>query len=291
MALWVILVILTALFSAAAVTTNKKILFKEHAMEFAAILAIFVVVLSIPLFFLIDYSTLAIQPIIFTFFVAPFGALAFLLTMKTVRHEEISTVTPIMIIQSGLVAILAFILLNETLTLMQISGIILIIVGAYALGTHKHISVWGPLQLLKHKKYAYYLILAIILYSFTTLFDRFILTAYEIEPLAYLAFAQLFIAVDFLILLSIFHHGFSDIKHGARKYGPWILLAAILTIAYRVTYVYSVDMANIALVSSLRKISVLFIIIMGGEFFHEKNIKRKIISSIIMIAGATLIAL
>ncbi|PIN94091.1 hypothetical protein COU54_00405 [Candidatus Pacearchaeota archaeon CG10_big_fil_rev_8_21_14_0_10_31_24] len=291
MTLWVILTILSAIFGALAVTTDKKILFKEHAMEFATIIAIFNVLLSIPLFFLIDYSTLPIQPIIYLFFVAPLGATAFLLMMKVIRHEEISTAGPISMLKPAVVAIFAFLILRESLSLTQFGGLILIVFGAYTLGNHKNKHFTDPFKILKNKKISIYIILAIIIYGLTAVFDRFVLTTYPIAPLAYLSFAQLFVAIDFIILITIFHGGIKDIKKGTLKFGYWIFLASILTVVCRLFHVYAVSMANVGLVVSLREISVLFTILLGGELFHEKNIKKKIISSLIMITGVTLIAL
>ena len=69
-----------------------------------------------------------------------------------------------------------------------------------------------------------------------------------------------------------------------------MLIIAALAVLYRITYYAAVAEAPISLVSPLRNvINIIMIVSVSGVFFHEKNIKRKIALSAIMIVAAFMI--
>jgi drug/metabolite transporter (DMT)-like permease len=289
--LWVIYALIAAAFTSLAQLTEKKVLIKEHAMEFSTVLAIAVLILSIPLFFLIDYSKLQLLPIILIFFIAIPAAIAFFLIARSIRHMKISDSIPLFSIGPGITALLAFIFLGEALTRTQTLGIMLLIFGAYVLETKKEFNLLDPFKTFKKSKYIHFILIALILYSITGIFDRIILFRLDMQPIAFVAFANLFLALNLIIMLYFFHDGLKGIKHGFNSAGKWIFLMAIFVIGYRLAQSEAVKIANIGLVVTTKRISLLFTILIGRELFHEGKRLRKIIASVIMVAGAILITL
>lgn len=291
MEIWLIYSLIAAIFTAATSITEKKTLLKEHAMEFSTVLSIIILIISIPLFFIIDYSKLQLIPIILLFFSAILGATGFLLVAKSVRHMEISNSAPLFALGPGIITLLAFIFLKETISRNQTIGIMLLITGAYILEIRENKSILEPIKTLKKSRYHQYIILALILYSITSLFDRAILSRYDMNPIAFIAFAHIFLAFNFIIMLHIFHDGIKGIKHGTKNAGWWILLIAIFVISYRITQAYAIKIANVGLVTAIKRTSTLLTVIIGGEIFREKGLFKKTIASSIMILGAILIVI
>lgn len=282
---WLIYALICAIFTSAAVLVQKRTLIKQHAMEYSASLAFFNFVLSIPLFFLIDYSKVTLFPLIILFFISIFGAIAFLLIAKSIRHMEISSASPLFVLGPGITALLAFFILGEKLTLLQIFGISILIFGSYILELKNHHDLFHPLRILKQSKYVYFIILALLLYSFCAVFDRMMLSRFGVEPITYIAFAHVFLAFHFLIMMTFFHDGIKGIKSGIKNAGPWLLLIAILTIGYRLAQMQAIKVAYVGLVLPVKRMSALFTTMIGGGLYHEHNLLRKSVSCVIMITG------
>ena len=288
---WLVFALISAVFAAAALLIEKKILAREHAMEFSAALAFFNLMLSIPFLLFIDYSKIQLTPLVYIFLIMILVATAFLLVAKSIRHLEVSTVAPFLALAPAITTILAFIYLDERLGSIQVWGIALIIFGAYVLELHKGHGFLEPLRIAAKSKYLHFVFLGVILYGVAAFFDRAVLSRYDFQPIAYMAFAHIFLAFHFFVMMSLFHDGLVGLRKGLRKFG-WILLPiSIFTVAYRLALFEGLKIENAGLVVSVQKMSALFAVIIGGELFREKNILRKSVASLIMLAGILLIVL
>lgn len=288
---WLIFAFIAAILTAASAITQKRVLLKEHAMEFSATLAIMTMVISAPLFLIIDYARLEFFPMMILFFGSILGAFAFLLIAKSLRHMDVSSASPLLVIGPVFVAFFAFIFLGEKITLMQVGGIFLLVVGSYVLELKRHHNLLEPFRIFKKSKYIHYILFALVLYGLTATIDRTLLGYMGVQPEAYIAFAHIFVAFHFFWMITIFHDGWKGIKNGFRSAGGWLLLVALFTVGYRLAQSIAVSTAKVALVASIKRTAVLFAVIVGGELFHEKNIFRKAVASVIMIGGIFLIVL
>lgn len=288
---WLIFALISAVFVSAALLIEKRILAREHAMEFSAALAFFNLILSIPFFLFIDYSRLQIIPLVYLFFLMIMIAAAFLLVAKSIRHMEVSTVVPFLVLAPIVTTVLAFIFLNEVLSPFQLLGILLILAGAYILELHRGHSFLDPFKIIIESKYVHFVILGVTLYGVSAFFDRVILFKYDFQPIAYMTFAHIFLAFHFFVMISIFHDGSRGLRNGLKKFG-WILLPiSIFTIVYRLALLEALKIEYAGLVVSTQKLSAFFTVIIGGRLFREKDILRKAIASLIMLAGILLIVL
>jgi len=137
--------------------------------------------------------------------------------------------------------------------------------------------------------YFYYIFLALILYGFCSILDKFILNT--VPPLTFIPIVHFFIAINFIILICIFHNGFEGIKHGIKSAGRWIFLVAILVTGYRLLQAQAISMTYVSLVIPIKRMSNLFATVVGGRIFHEKNLAKRTLACIIMLAGAVLVIL
>jgi len=289
--IWYVYALIAAGLVSVAAITQKKILFKTHAMEFSANLALTNLLLSLPLFFFVDWSILSWALGFNMLIVSILAMTAFLYISKAVRHMEVSAASPLLVISPAITATLAFIFLGEALSLQQIFGILGLIVGAYILETKSHTSLLEPFRVFRTSKYIHYIFFALILYGFSSMLDRFVLTKYAVEPIQYLIMVQLFIAIGFFALITVLHGGVADIRKSFKKTGWWIVLVSLFTIGYRWCQLQAVQIAYVGLVIAIKRLSTLITVIVGGELFHEHQLLRKIIASIVMLGCIALIIL
>ena len=202
---------------------------------------------------------------------------------------EVSSVSPLRMLSPGVVAGMAFFLLGESLSAGQTWGGIFLVIGLAILQFKD--GFLNTLRLIKQSRYLHLVFLAILMYGITSIGDRYVLTRYSFPPMAYIAFAHLFLAIVFFGMLYVFRDGVPRMKHSFQLSGWWILLAAFLTVGYRFAHIMAVNTAHVGLVEAIKQTSVFFTVLLGGELFHEKNLARKLTASAIMVLGVALIAL
>ena len=285
---WYILATISALFSASAAILEKKILFHDNVIGFTCLLGIFNLILSIPFFFLIDFSTLTIIGLEVLFLKSILGAFAFICVMYGIKNLELSSSLPLLVLTPGLVAVVALITLGETLLLIEIIGIIFLLLGTYILQLKKNQKILDPWKNLFKTKSYYYIIIALLLFTITSILDKAILKNFKVPINAFMGFQHLFLAIIFLLILFSFQKT-HEIKYSTKKSWLIILVLAIFTIIYRYTQIQAVKIAPVALVLSIKRLSIFFAIIVGGNLFKEHNLLRKSIATILMVAGAILI--
>ncbi len=282
---WYIFAGLCALFAGMSAIVEKKTLRKQHAMEFSAVLAIFNLIVVLPLLVKADFAGIPTNIYILIFGVSVIASVAFLLVAKSLRHMEISQASPLLNFGPVFVAILAFVFLKETITDVQLAGILLILAGSYILEIeHGFQGIFDPIRNMTKSKHIIYIFAALILYGFSSLGDKIILGT--ISPITYIIIVQFFIAVNFIVMISIFHDGITGIRRGIKNAGKWILIVAILTSSYRLFQAQAISMAFVSLVTPIKRTSTLFATIVGGEIFHDENLTKKAIACIIMLLGA-----
>ncbi|MBI4168064.1 MAG: EamA family transporter [Candidatus Aenigmarchaeota archaeon] len=286
---WYVFAVLSALFAALAPIADKKSLKSLNGLEFSTVFAISNFIILIPLVFFIS-SNVPLEIMAVLFVGSIFGTFGFLLVMKGMKKLPISIVSPMKNFDPAILAVLAFFVLGEKFTIRQIIGVTMIVIGAYSIEVKNH-DLTNPLKTFffsnKSKLYLF-ILLSGILYGFSSIIDKVVLSA--INPLQYILIAHAFIAFNFSVLTVIANKpDLKRISSDIGKSAKWVLAASLLTVSYRLLQAIAVSMANVSLVIPVRHLSVLFTTTIGGKLFHEKHLLHRTISALIMLVGAWLI--
>ncbi|MCF8240744.1 MAG: EamA family transporter [Melioribacteraceae bacterium] len=287
---WFLLAFISALLSAVAAVSQKKILFNLEALEFSFLLSILNALFALPFFLLIDFSSVTSTALLLLYFKTILGALAFLNVMLAIKNLEISGALPLMVLTPGLVAFFAFILLGEALEGSEIFGMLLLLLGTYVLEIHHKKDILQPFKIFYQSKNHHYIIYALLFFTATSILDKALLRDFQLTPYAFMGFQQVFIAINFSIIILIKRKDIRAIFGKiSRANWLWIILVALLTVGYRYTQIEAIKIAPVALVLSVKRISVFFAIIIGGKLFKERYLLRKSIATIILLSGAILL--
>lgn len=285
---WYVLALIVAFLAGIRTIIDKKILIKEHAMEFSTVFAIINVILSFSIINYVDFN-IPTNTLFFIFLAAFLGTFAFLFMAKALRHMDISSAIPLTNISPAILAVLSLFILKEAITTKQIFAVGLIIVGTYVLEVdHKFSNLKAPFIKIWKSKHIHYIFAGILLFSFTAIIERYLFT-HGVAPFTYLFIVQIFIMINFIFLISIFHDGIDGIKRGFKRNWKWLLPLSILALTMRTIQYYAFVLAFAPLVISITRLSTLFATIVGGELFHEKGLLLKSIACIICLMGAFLI--
>jgi bacterial/archaeal transporter family protein len=286
---WYYLSIIAAIFSASAAVLQKKVLFKEKALSFATTLALFNLLLAIPFFFFIDFSSLSLLNLGVLFFKSILGSFAFLFVMMGIKNLELSHALPLLVLTPGLVALFAFFILGESISLIALLGMFLLLFGTYLLQLGSGVGVLGPFRSFMKSKGQKYIVYALILFTVTSLLDKALLKQFGLPLNAFMGFQHLFYGLIFVLLVML-SGGFSNLKDSFKFNWKLILIISFITLGYRYAHLGAVKSASsVALALSMKRTAVFFAIVIGGKLFKEHDYKKRIISSLIMITGAILI--
>lgn len=287
---WFSIALISAIFSAIAAILQKKILFDLDALDFSFLLSIINLALVFALAGSIDFNNTNFIGILILYCKTIIGALAFWCVMLSIKNMEISGALPLMVLTPGIVAIFSYLLLGEVISFIQIIGMLFLLIGTYILEIKRHDSLMQPFKTFWESKYHHYIIYALILFTISSIIDKVILRDYKILPTTFLFFQQIFLAINFTIIIILKSKNpiklLRDIK--PRTY-LFLVIVSITTLGYRYAQIEAFKIAPIALVLSVKRMSVFFASIIGGKIFSEKYLLKKGIAIIILLYGAYLL--
>ncbi len=298
---WFWLAFISAIFSALSAIYEKKALFSFDVMNFTFLISIITLLFSLPFFGMIEYENLFTLSMLVLMLKTVLSAAAFLFVMYSIKNLEISEALPLLALTPGLVAVLGAILINDYLTVFEWLGIFLMLSGTIILEARQNISgtekrsrlfreyLSSFTALFRLSKYSY-VIIALILFTITSLLDRILLTDLKLSPFKFMAFQQLFYAVIFTVVILIRDNGkLQSMKHIPNKMLYLLIIISAATVIYRFTQIEATKAAPVALVISVKRLSVLMAVIFGGRMFGERHLTRRVIAVIIILAGAAIL--
>lgn len=293
--MWVILALISSFFLG-FYDIAKKTSLKENAvipvLFFASAAG---ALLFVPIIFLSRYSIIPESSLVFV----PVISLKthFLIFLKSVlvgsswffayvalKHLPITIVTPIRATGPLWTLLGALIIYKEQYTHWQWLGIVTVLVFFYLFslaGLKEGISF-------RRNKWVYAIIVATILGACSGLYDKYLLANFR--PMAVQPWFSIYLVPVFLpfLLLNWYPRRKTDSKFEWRYSIP--LIGILLTIAdFAYFYALSDEESLIAIVSVLRRTSVVIAFVGGAVIFKEVNLKRKALALLGILVGVFMI--
>lgn len=289
---WFVLAFFSALFSAAAALSQKQVLRKMGAFDFSLVVSFIVLVISIPMLLTMDFDKITTPSILALFVKSIIGAGAFICVMLAIKNLEVSGALPLLALTPGFVAVFAFLFIAESLSTNEMFGIGLLMLGTYILEVKSNQKLLDPYIILAKSKFHRYVIGALLLFTISSILDKVILKEFKLPPDSFLFFQHLFLALIFFGV-SFFRDKKMEVRIKTMKENKelfiWVFVIAVLTFGYRWTQIEAVKIAPVALVLSVKRISVFFSTLIGGKIFKESGLLKKAIATAVIIAGTLLI--
>lgn len=214
------------------------------------------------------------------------GALGNGFLVKALHKGDLSVLGPINSYKSVVGIIIGIFLLSEIPNIWGILGIILIIYGSYfVLDTTEEKFSWALLK----KSEIQFRIWAMILTAIEAVFIKKVILASS-TTIAFMSWCVFGAFFSFIVLLFYHINLKSEIKQTFKIYNLNKYLLLILCIgAMQLTTNYAFDHMPVGYALSLFQLSTIVSILLGYNFFQEKEIWKKIFGSIIMIVGSVMI--
>lgn len=264
---------------------EKKALKKEHATAFSSAFSFVAAIISLPFILFANFSITPLQ-LVLIFINGIAVALTYLLAARIYRHGSISAAAgPFSALPSLFVALLAFVFLGERLSLLQYLSIIMISLVIYVLLFERR-----PSKEFSSNKYRTMIFTRCFLVAVEAILTKYLLGSVNVYALFVLT--ELFVAFDFAVFISLKYDGIKEIIETTRNYFLSIFSMAVLTVGYGLTYYLSLQGADASLVTPVRNtLYVAITVIVGGILFKEKDLKRKLALSAVLLIFAYLLVI
>ena len=287
---WFFIAFISAVLSAASAISQKKVLFSLSALEFSFLVSLFNILLSVPFFFAFSIGSVSPESIEILFIKSIMGALAFYNVMLALKNLDISGALPLLVLTPGFVALFAFLFGLEMLSVLQISGMFLLLAGTYLLEMKPKQALTEQFKIFSKSANYHYIGFAILLFTASSILDKVLLGKYKMPPDSFMAFQQVFYGI---VITTVYLFS-NKIKRNPlnsfdKKVWFWIIIISVLTMGYRYTQIKAIKIAPVSLVLSVKRISVFIAVVIGGKMFNEKNLFRKALATAIMVVGAIMI--
>jgi drug/metabolite transporter (DMT)-like permease len=287
---WFFIALLSSFLSAFAAISQKKVLFNLNPVQFSFHLSIANLILSIPFFFFIDYSTINASNLSVLFIKSVIGVVAFLCVMTALKNLQISNALPLLALTPGFVAVFAFLFLGEALKFYEVLGLISLILGTYILESKNLKEILFPLNVFLKSKYHQYILAALLLFTASSVMDKLLVSKMNLTPISFTAFQHIYFALLLFIIYFAFKGKLVGLSPRINKADVlWIILISILTIGYRYTQIVSISLASVALTLAVKRTSVLWATVIGGKIFKDTNLLKKTVAVLFILLGAILI--
>ncbi|MAF89336.1 MAG: DMT family transporter [archaeon] len=284
---WYLLAIFSAFFEAIYYTLIKKLVKKEDLQVLAGgiflsgsvILFISSFVSGLPVIGGQFYSSIIVTGILNTFAVA--------LYFRTLKTTDISLSLPMLSFSPLFLIATSFLILGEFPSYVGMGGIVLIVSGSYVINmSTDHKGLLYPIQQILSNKGVLDMLGVAFIFSIAANYNK--IAVLNSDPMLSSAGIFLITAVPFLIYSKT---GRRKLVGSYKKLWKWILTTGIVLSLTAVFINAAMTLEIVPYVVSMKRLAVLFAVIFGGVVFREKNIGRRLLGTLIMLAGAIIIIL
>jgi len=211
-----------------------------------------------------------------------------LLLSASYTHGDLSVVYPISRSAPIIVSIIAVLFLGEKLSATGMAGIIIVMLGVYALSIDslnlkKLLSPGTPFRNLG----VFFAVLTAFSVTAYTIVDKY--GSSYFNPLLFV-WTEKWISIIPFTLLTATQKRQHVKKEWVKNKWPIIAAGLLSPLSYAMI-VFAMQMVQVSYIVSIRQISVVFGVVLAGTLLKEENVKTRFFSSILIFAGLVLISI
>ncbi|MDD5223960.1 MAG: DMT family transporter [bacterium] len=285
--LWLIYSLICALSLAILDALCKDLLQKENALLVSLIRWGY----ALPFLFLF-FLFIKIPPLDRTFWLtvailAPLEITAVILYMRGIQISPLSLSIPFFALTPVFMIGVAYVLLGEVPDRSGVAGILLVAAGAYIISLDSLEKGWlEPFRAIARERGVVLIIVVAVIYSVTSVLGK----------IAVLHSSPEFFGVFYIPLLTLVLLPVSAAREGQgvlRLFNnfPRFVLIGIFSALMIITHFLAVRLVDVAYMISVKRLSLIFSVILGRVFFHEEYFTQRLAGSLVMLLGVVLIIL
>lgn len=212
----------------------------------------------------------------------PLELVAIILYIKALSISPLSLTVPFLSFTPAFLLLTSPIMVDELPSITGIIGVMFVVFGAYALNIKSiRMGLFYPFRMLSKEKGTLLMIFVAFIYSITSNFGK----------LGVIYSSPAFFAASYFSLLAIILFMITIKKGNYRNiFKKELFLIGLFSSMMITFHMMAIKLIYVSYMIAIKRSSLLFGIIFGYLFFHEKGLKEKLIGGAIMIAGMLLIS-
>lgn len=218
----------------------------------------------------------------------PLETMALLLYMEALRVSPLSLTIPFLAFTPAFMILTGAFILGERLSLTGITGIFLIVLGSYGLHLKSMRSGWlAPFRAVFQERGSVLMLIVAFIYSITSVLGK--LAIMHSNPFFFAGFYYIVHGIFASLVLSVFFRAFP--WEVVRKSPGGVFWVGIAQTAMVITHMWAISLAPAAYMIAVKRLSVLFGVVLGGVIFREEDLPIRFLGAGFMVAGVFLIVL
>ncbi len=285
---WLVLSLATAFFTAAGDALTKHYLRPLGTAKMALARVLGPIIILLPLLFLQSWPALDHTFWKTVLVLLPLETTALMCYMEAIRISPLSLTVPFLAFTPAFMILTGALILGEHLTRQGILGIFLIVFGSYALhfNTLRH-GLTAPVKAIFKEKGSVLMLLVAFLYAITSVLGK--LAVKHSNPFFFACFYFVLHGLFATALLAFFFKAYPLSLVRACPKGVFFI--GITQSAMVICHMWAISLAPAAYMIAVKRLSVLFGVLMGGIFFREEAMWSRLLGAGLMLLGVFLIAL
>jgi len=262
--------------------TSKKLLKTADVYIFTALLHITGLVVFTPyLIYNFNISNIPLNGIVLAVLSGLLNCIAVYFFNSSIHLGELSEQIPLTRLSPVFTAILGFLILNETMNLSKVSGILLMTAGSILVLKEPGYSIMDSFKKIFTEKAAGLAVLSSIMYALTSIIDR--AGTQLVRPQIYLVIIYSVIAVSFTLIAV--RKSNSEFKKVYSENWLLYLVSGVLTVTGSLSIFHAFSLAEASMVMPILQLQAVIAVGIGGVYFKEKQLLLKTIGVSILILG------
>jgi len=225
---------------------------------------------------------------LFAVFIGFVAAVGMILFFRGLKESDISVTIPLLCFSPIFACGWSVLLVGEYPSSVGLVGVVVVLIGAYSMelgGGRK--GILAPIKSLFSEKGARNTTIAVLCWSFCAVIER---DAVLLVSPMFWSFSVLFFLGLFVMLYGYFFAGVKreDFISALRP------ITFVLSFSYAMMHVCQMNAivsGFVPYVLSIKRMAILFSVVLGALIFKEKNLKQRAFGAVLMLVGVCIIAL
>lgn len=281
---WFTIALCCALFTAFCDAASKRIMQENDEWITGTAVAFVAAIFLSPLIAYVGLREFSWELAELMIVLVPLEVLGYYLFLSALRLAPLSLVSPLLAFTPVLTIACAQLILGEMVSRLSLVGIALVGVGAYILYIDpSERSLFAPIRALVVNAGSRRMMLASAVWALTSTLGKPGAELYGPIQFGFLLLVCLTACFGLMSIVRL-RQGASMISH-TRKSVLLVLIAGFFMAVAEVTHFLSLSMAPVACMISVKRISLVFSVVLGRFLFGEQHVGYRIAGSSLMVAG------
>ncbi len=219
--------------------------------------------------------------------VIPLTMVAIILHFRAIHISPLSLTMPFLSFTPVFVLITGDLILNEKLSAMGISGMMLVVLGGYVLNLDSaRYGFWGPVKAIFKEPGSIIMLIVAALYGFCSVGGKLLILNSSPLYAGLFSFSLLGVLIP-LVLIGVGKASFNTVtKKPLLGFG-----AGLIVFIEIICHNLAISMIAAAYMITIKRMAGIFSVLYGWWLFKEQGIRFRLIGTAIMTMGAAFIAL